>query len=390
MKKTICIITGSRAEYGLLYPLIKVLSSTAAFKLQIVATGMHLSSEFGCTYKEIETDGFKIAKKIRVLSTQDSAVAITKSISLGCAGFADAFKSLNPDMVIVLGDRFEIFAAAISAFIANIPIIHLHGGELTEGLIDDAIRHSITKMSLLHFVSTEAYRRRVIQLGEEPNRVFNVGALGIDNIRNLDYISKKDLERNLNFEFGAKSILVTFNPVTLEKKSSKVHFMEILSALEARRDLRVIFTMPNSDTDGRIIIKLIHNFVRNNSQRAVAFVSLGRVRYLSTLKYIDVVLGNSSSGIIETPSFKKPTINIGDRQRGRLKAGNVIDCPSEKSAILASLNKAFSAKFKRICSNLKNPYGDGRTAKRIVRIIERKQKVITDMKKKFFDIKFNI
>jgi GDP/UDP-N,N'-diacetylbacillosamine 2-epimerase (hydrolysing) len=390
MKKKICVVTGSRAEYGLLYPLIKALSTSALFKLQIIATGTHLSSKFGLTYREIESDGFNIEKRVRILSSGDSAADITKSIGKACAGFAGAFESLKPDMVILLGDRFETFAAAVAAFIANIPIIHLYGGELTEGLIDDAMRHSITKMSFLHFTSTEVYRRRVIQLGEEPKRVFNVGALGIDNIRNINYMSKKELEQSLNFEFGKKSILVTFHPVTLEKNTSRAHFVHILSALDARKDLRVIFTMPNADTDGRIIIKLINDFVRANPRRAAAFTSLGRVRYLSTLTYVDAVLGNSSSGIIETPSFKRPTINIGDRQRGRLKAGNLINCIPRKSDILVSIDKAFSTGFKRKCGNLKNPYGDGRTAQRIKRIIETEHKTIADTKKRFFDIKFNI
>jgi GDP/UDP-N,N'-diacetylbacillosamine 2-epimerase (hydrolysing) len=387
MKKKICIVTGSRAEYGLLYPLIKSLSSSTLFKVQIVATGMHLSSQFGLTYKEIEADGFKIDQKVKSLSSKDSAVAVTKAIGSGCAGFADAFKSLRPDIAIILGDRFEIFAAAIAAFIANIPIAHLHGGELTEGLIDDAIRHSITKMSSLHFTSTEVYRKRVIQLGEEPSRVFNVGALGIDNIRSLNYLSKNELEENLNFKFGEKSILVTFNPVTLEKKTSKKYFMEILFALAERKDLRIIFTMPNADTDNHIISKLVNSFVKNNSHRSKAFSSLGRVRYLSTLKYIGAVLGNSSSGIIETPSFKKPTINIGNRQRGRLKAINVIDCRPEKTAILASIDRAFSLRFKQKIRYLRNPYGDGRTADRIKKIIQIKCKGIQDNKKSFFDIK---
>lgn len=388
--KTICVMTGSRAEYGLLYPLIKAISSSSLFRLQIIATGMHLSSEFGSTYREIEADGFRINRKIRILSSGDSAADITKSIGAGCSGFADAFKNLKPDMIVLLGDRFEIFAAAVSAFIANIPIIHIHGGELTEGLVDDTLRHSITKMSLLHFTATEAYRRRVIQLGEDPRRVFNVGALGIDNIKNLDYIPKGALEKMLNFEFGNKSVLVTFNPVTLENNTSKRHFMEILSALDDREDLRIIFTLPNADKDGRVIIKLIDSFVKMNAHRAVAFASLGRIKYLSALKYVGVVAGNSSSGIIETPSFKKPTIDIGDRQRGRLKAANVINCPPKKSAILKSLDTVFSEGFRQRCNGLKNPYGDGKTAERIINIIENKQKVFMDIKKKFFDIKFRL
>lgn len=390
MKKKIYIITGSRAEYGLLYPLIKEIMSSGLFDLRIIATGMHLKKEFGLTYKEIEADGFKIERKIKILSSKDSAVDITEAIGHGCSGFANVFKEVKPDTVIVLGDRFEIFAAAIAAFIANIPLVHLHGGELTEGLIDDAIRHSITKMSYLHFTSTETYRKRVIQLGEEPNRVFNVGALGIDNIKSLKYIPKHELVRALNFKFGKKSILVNFNPVTLEKNSSKRQFMKVLSALSALKDVRIIFTRPNADTDGRIIIKLIDQFVKNNSDRSVAFASLGRVKYLSTMKYVDAVLGNSSSGIIETASFKKPTVNIGDRQRGRLKPINVIDCAPVKSDILNALHVAFSNEFSRKCRSLKNPYGDGKTAKRIVKILTKKFTNNINLKKRFYNIEFMI
>lgn len=385
MKKTICVVTGSRAEYGVLNPLLEEIRITSGFKLQIIATGMHLSPLYGSTYREISTDGFKISKKVRIPLTDDTSEGITRSLGMGVIGFASAFKQLKPDIVVLLGDRYEIYAAAISAFFARIPIAHIHGGELTEGAVDDAIRHSITKMSYLHFTSTNVYRRRVIQLGEDPGRVFNVGALGIDNIKRVKMLSKKELEKEIDFDLAGKTALVTFHPVTLERDTSKRQFRQILSALDSIRGLKVIFTRPNSDMGGKGIIRLIDEYVKSRKGRAVVFASLGRVKYLSLMKYVDVMLGNSSSGIIEMPSYGKPTINIGDRQKGRVAAKSVINCMPEKESIKKAMRKALSIKFQRDCTEIKNPYDGGLASKRIAGVLTRELPKIKSLKKEFYD-----
>lgn len=384
MKKKICVITGSRAEYGLLYPLIKKIQQSEEFDLQIIVTGMHLSPEFGLTYKEIEEDGFEISEKVEILLSADTPTSVNKSIGLGLIGITDSLKRLSPDFVVLLGDRFEIFSAAIAAFIMRIPIVHLHGGELTQGSVDEGIRHSITKLSYLHFVSTEVYRKRVIQLGESPERVFNVGALGLDNIKNLKLLEKDELERVLNYQLERKTILLTFHPVTLEDNTSEKNFREILKALDQLKDYNIIFTKPNADTGGRIIAKLIDNYVSENPKRAIALTSLGKLKYLSLMKYVDIIMGNSSSGIIEAPSFKKPTINIGDRQKGRVKAESVIDCEVSKESIIKAVKKAEQMDL----SNVKNPYGDGNTSIRIIDILEKQVRKGINLKKEFYDINF--
>ena len=382
--KKICVVTGTRAEYGLLYWVMRGIQDSSELDLQIIVTGMHLSYEFGNTYKEIEKDGFYINKKIDMLLSSDEDSAIVKSVGLGMFGFADSLKSLNPDMILVLGDRFEILSASIAAMILRIPIIHIHGGESTEGLIDEPIRHSITKMSHLHFVSTESYRKRVIQLGEDPKRVFFVGAVGIDYINKINFLSLSELENSLNFKLGLKNILVTFHPVTLDDKTAGNQIDELLFALEEIKDTKIIFTMPNADTDGRIIINKINNFVNKNNN-SISFISLGPLRYLSCLKYIDAIVGNSSSGIIEAPSFKIGTINIGDRQRGRIKANSVIDCKPNKESILKAFKILESKKFQAKLSNIINPYGDGGASEKIIKVIE---KISLDniIKKKFYNI----
>lgn len=387
MKKKICVVTGSRAEYGLLYPLLKKIKSENLFELQIAATGMHLSPEFGRTFEEIEEGGFKISRKVRMLLSADTANAISKSVGLGCIGFADAFASLKPDLVVALGDRFEIFSAVIPAFIARIPVAHIHGGELTEGAMDDAFRHSITKMSILHFTSTEEYRKRVIQLGESPERVFNAGALGIDNLRLLKPLSKKELENELDLEFGGKTALVTFHSATLDLEDPGKQFQKLLMVLDTFKELKVIFTMPNADPGGRIIRKLIAAYVRNNPGKAYSFASLGRLKYLSVLKYVDVVIGNSSSGIIEAPSLGKPTVNIGSRQRGRVRAASVIDSAPIGLDIAKALKKALSPEFKEFCRFVKNPYGDGRAADRITSILKKNIGRIESIEKSFYNLR---
>lgn len=385
MKKTICVVTGSRAEYGLFNPLLEGIKKTPSFQLQIIVTGMHLSSVYGSTYQEILRDGFKINEKVKIPLTDDTPEGVTRSLGMGVIGFAPAFKRLKPDLVILSGDRFETYSAAIAAFVARIPIAHLHGGELTEGAVDDAFRHSITKMSFLHFTSTRVYRRRVIQLGEDPGRVFNVGALGIENIMRTKLLSKEALEKELGFDLNGKVALVTFHPVTLEHNTSKQQLDQILSALDSFKDLKVVFTKPNSDMNGKIIIKLIDEYVKSKKGRAVSFTSLGRLKYLSLMKYVDVMLGNSSSGIIEMPSFGKPTVNVGDRQKGRIAAKSVIQCAPKQECVKKALKKAFSQKFNRDCAKIKNPYDGGLASKKIIVILKKELPKIKSLKKKFYD-----
>ena len=389
MKRKICIVTGTRAEYGLLYWLMKEIQEDPDLELQIIATGMHLSPEFGLTYRQIEDDGFRIDKKIEMLLSSDTPVGISKSMGLGMIGFAEAYAELNPDIIVLLGDRFEIFSAVASAMIARIPIAYLHGGEATEGLIDEPIRHSITKMSHLHFTATEGYRRRVVQLGESPARVFNVGGLGIDNIKKLKLMSRDEFENSIKFKLGQKNLLVTFHPVTLEHATAGEQFQNLLDVLDELQDTKIIFTKPNADTEGRIIVKMIDDYVSKNSHKAIAFVSLGQLRYLSALKFVDACVGNSSSGLAEAPTFKIGTINIGDRQRGRLKADSVIDCEPAKKSILTAIRKLYSKEFQDKFKNVKNPYGEGGAAEKIKKIL--KEVDLTDiLKKEFYDTEFEI
>lgn len=385
MPRTICVVTGSRAEYGLFYPLLEAVGKEPSLRLKILATGMHLSALYGFTYKEILRDGFRIDAKVKIPLDDDSPAGVTRAIGMGVIGLAAAFKRLKPDLVVLLGDRFETYAAAIAAFVARIPVAHLHGGELTEGAVDDAFRHSITKMSFLHFTATTAYRRRVIQLGEDPRRVFNVGALGIDNVRRTTLLSREALERELGVTLDGKVALVTFHPVTLENNTSGGQFDQILAALDHFRALKVIFTKPNADMGGKVLIRRMDAYVKSNKERAAAFTSLGRVKYLSLMKHADLMLGNSSSGIIEMPSFGKPTIDIGDRQKGRIAAESVIHCDPVKGCVVKALNKALAAKFRRICAAIRNPYDSGLAAPRIVAILKKELPKITNLKKKFYD-----
>lgn len=381
----VAVITGSRAEYGLLFPLMKLLRADDFFRLQTVVTGMHLSPEFGLTYKEIEADGFEIERKIEMLLSGDSDAAITKSIGLGMIGFADAFEQLKPNLIVLLGDRFETFAAATAGYLAKIPIAHLHGGETTEGATDEALRHAITKMSHLHFTSAEEYRNRVIQLGESPERVFNVGAIGLDNIKSLELLSREELSNQLGHDFNKATVLVTYHPVTLEKNTAEAQIAELLHALDKFPDLKIIFTLPNADADGRIIIKKIEEYVQANENRAKSFTSLGQLRYLSVLQFVKAAIGNSSSGILEVPSFKIPTINIGDRQTGRIKPESVIDAANDKKSIIEAVKRALSKDFQAICEKTSNPYGDGQAANRILQILKRFNN-INSLKKTFYDL----
>ncbi len=381
MTRKICVITGTRAEYGLLRWVMQGIKNEPELTLQIIVTGMHLSPEFGLTYRDIEQDGFQIDRKVEMLTSSDTAVGIAKSMGLGLIGFADALHELNPDLIVVLGDRFEIFSAVSAALVARIPVAHLHGGEATEGLIDEAIRHSITKMSHLHFVAAAEYRQRVIQLGEQPDRVFLVGGLGIDNINSLKLLDRAALEASLNFKLGPKNLLITFHPVTLETATATEQMSELLAALAELDNTQLIFTMPNADTDGRVMISMVEEFVAQHTN-ACAYKSLGQLRYLSCVSHVDGVIGNSSSGLAEVPSFKKGTINIGDRQRGRLQAASVINCDPTRQSIAAAVKQLYSINFQMSLSKIRNPYGEGGASEKILQII--KSVGVGDLLKKHF------
>ncbi|ABB43876.1 UDP-N-acetylglucosamine 2-epimerase [Sulfurimonas denitrificans DSM 1251] len=384
-KRKICVVTGTRAEYGLLYWLMKEIQNDSELELQLIVTGMHLSPEFGLTYKEIEKD-FKIDKKIEMLLSSDTAVGISKSMGLAQISFAEAYEELKPDILVVLGDRYEIFSAVSAAMIARVPIAHLHGGESTEGAFDESIRHSITKMSHLHFTATEEYKKRVIQLGEQPKRVFNVGGMGIENIKRLKLLTKKEFEESINFKLNKKNILVTFHPVTLENSTAKEQFQELLDAIDELRDTNIIFTKANSDTDGRVINQMCDEYVTNNHHKSICFTSLGQLRYLSALQHVDAMIGNSSSGLAEAPSFKIGTINIGDRQKGRIQAKSVIDCEPIKSSISQAFKKLYTQEFQELLKNTANPYGDGCAS---IKIVKELKKLDLDniLKKLFYDLR---
>ncbi len=382
--RKICIITGTRAEYGLLRWVMQGIKDDPDLSLQVIATGMHLSPEFGLTYREIEQDGFQIDRKVEMLTSSDTPVGIAKSMGLGLIGFADALNELQPDLIVVLGDRFEIFAAVAAALVARITVAHLHGGETTEGAFDEALRHSITKMSHLHFVAAEEYRQRVIQLGEQPERVFLVGGLGIDNIKRLKLLDRAELEVSLGFKLGQKSLLITFHPVTLETATTADQMAELLAALAELQDTQLIFTMPNADTDGRILVRMVEQFVAQHAN-ARAYTSLGQLRYLSCIAHVDGVVGNSSSGLIEVPSFRKGSINIGDRQRGRLQAASVINCAPTRQNIAAALKRLYDADFQASLSQVRNPYGEGGASEKVVETI--KHYAIDGIAKKaFYDL----
>lgn len=385
MNRTICVITGTRADYGLLRWVMQGIKDDPELKLQVIVTGMHLSPEFGLTYREIEQGGFQIDRKVEMLTSSDTPVGIGKSMGLGLIGFADALNQLRPDLIVALGDRFEIFAAVAAALVARIPVAHLHGGETTEGAFDEALRHSITKMSHLHFVAAEEYRKRVIQLGEQPERVFLVGGLGIDNIKRLKLLDRAELEASLDFKLDQKNLLITFHPVTLETATAADQMAELLAALAELKDSQLIFTLPNADTDGRGLIRMVEQFVVQHAN-ARAYASLGQLRYLSCIAHVDGVVGNSSSGLAEVPSFKKGTINIGDRQRGRLQAASVINCEPTRRNIAEALERLYSTDFQVSLSQVCNPYGEGGASEKVVEII--KHHAIDGMTKKaFYDLR---
>lgn len=382
----ICIATGTRAEYGLLKPLIDKIRKVNDFTLQLLVTGAHLSPEFGLTYRQIEADGYVIDAKVEMLLSSDTAEGVTKSMGLGMIGYADAFKQLSPDLLVILGDRYEMLALASTALIFRIPIAHIHGGELTEGAYDDSIRHAITKMSALHFTSTEAYRQRVIQLGEQPERVYNVGAIGLDNIKSLSLLSRKELEEDLNITFNKYNYLIGFHPETLSNSSVEIQFSELLQAIEEQTDSFFIFTKSNADTNGRIINQMMVSYVAQHLENTALFASLGTLRYLSVMKQVTAVVGNSSSGIVEAPSIPTATINIGNRQKGRIQADSVINCIASKEDITRSFKKVKSDEFREKIKGITNPYGEGNSSNHILKIFK---SLSTDVlnKKTFYDLR---
>lgn len=382
--RKICVITGTRAEYGLLSRLMRMIQDDAETQLQIVATNMHLSPKFGNTYQEIENDGFTIDYKVPIIdeNAPDTAATTVKSMAKAVSGFADAYEVLRPDLIVILGDRYEMLAAASAALLFRIPIAHLYGGEITEGAYDDAIRHCITKMSHLHFTSTEAYRQRVIQLGEQPDRVFYVGAIGVENAKRVPLMSQTEIEENLGFKLGRDTVLATYHPVTNDVSNVDDFF----KALDESKDLRILFTMPNSDTGGQIIVDKINQFVAQHSERSIAFTSLGRKRYLSVLQYVGAVIGNSSSGLVEVPSFHIPTLNIGSRQQGRAFGDSVVHCAADFPSIKNGLHEIFAPEVRKRAEQATNPYEKADTAQNIFEVI-RNYPIENLTLKHFYDIR---
>lgn len=383
--KKVAVVTGSRAEYGLLKPLLQAIRNSDQIQLQLLVTGMHLMPEFGNTYLQIEEDGFTIDTKIDDGLKGDTAKDIAKAVGRATIGFAEAYHTLRPELLVVLGDRSEILAAVTAAVLFNIPVAHIHGGETTEGAYDEFIRHAITKMSHLHFASCEVYRKRIIQLGEYPSTVFNVGAIGIDSIREMNFLDKEEFQRAIDFRLAKHSVLITFHPVTLEKNKAKKQFRSLLKALETLEDTSLIFTKPNSDKDGIVIGEMIDNYVNSKTDKAIAFFSLGQQRYLSALKHVDFVIGNSSSGIIEVPYFKIPTINIGDRQKGRISPDSVIHCNVKTKNIKEAIQKVKSIDFIEKIQTQKQLYGDGYATEKIMEQLIKWD--TNSIKKTFYDLK---
>lgn len=383
IRRRICVVTGSRAEYGLLYWLLKDIATDPELELQIIATGMHLSPEFGLTYRQIETDGFAIDAKVEMLLSADTPVAVTKSLGLGVIGFADSLDRLSPDIVVVLGDRFEILAAAQAAMLARIPLAHIHGGETSEGAYDEGIRHAITKMAHWHFVAAEPYRQRVVQLGEDPQRVFNVGAPGLDHLKRTPLLSRDELEKSMGMRLGQPLLLVTYHPVTLGERTPEASMEELLAALRDIDDACVVFTYPNADTGGRALRQAIDRFVGDHPLRMRGCASLGQLRYLSLMRQADAIVGNSSSGLTEAPALKKATVNIGDRQKGRLKASSVIDVPEIREEICAAVRRALSPEFREQLPQTRSLYGFGDASAATVRQLKA---TLPAIQKTFFDI----
>lgn len=385
--KKVCVVTATRAEYGLLKPLMSLILSSQELELQIIATGAHLSPEFGLTFKLIEQDGFTISEKVEMLMSSDTAVGLVKTMGVSMISFADVFGRLKPDMLVVLGDRYEMLSIVSAATIFKIPVAHLHGGEITEGAYDDSIRHAITKMSHLHFASTEEYKNRIIQMGEQPDHVFHVGAIGLDNIKALPLLSKEELEKDLNIKFQQYNYQVTFHPETLSSFSSAQQFQSLLDVIDQQEDSYFVFTKANADTDGRIINEMIDKYVLKNPEKAKAFHSLGALRFLSLVKVCDAIVGNSSSGILEAPSLHTATINIGNRQKGRTQAKSIINVPCTSKGIIEGFRRVKDSDFIAIVDNTKNPYDNGGAASKIYDALVKNINI--DTYKSFNNLKWN-
>ena len=384
MKRKICVVSTSRADYGLLFWLLKEIEKSRFLELSLVLSGAHLEERFGLTYKEIERD-FKHFYKVPLGLENDDETALCLAFSAGVAGFSKVLEQIKPDIMVLLGDRYEMLSAGIAGMLRAVPLAHIHGGESTQGAIDEGIRHALTKMSHIHFCATSLYKKRIIQLGENPARVYNVGGLGVENIKRLELLGKKDFENSLGFKLGKKNILVTFHPQTIEKKSASKQFSQILNALDSLKDTHFIFTGANADNGGKIINEMAQSYCLKNQEKAIFVMSLGQLRYLSAIKHADIVLGNSSSGISEAPSLKKATINIGNRQKGRIKAPSIIDVKCDKSKILKAIKKAYSKDFQAKLKSVKNPYGSGFASKKIIKVLEN-IKLNGILQKKFYDL----
>ncbi len=386
-KKKICFVTGTRAEYGLLKYLMKEIKNSNSFHFQLVVTGSHLSKRHGFTVNEIINDGFEISKSLDIDLSEDGNRSVCNSIANCIVQFSDTLQQLKPDIIIVLGDRYELLAVVTASMIHRVPIAHIHGGEVTEGAFDDGIRHSITKLSQLHFVAADEYKRRVIQLGENPNLIFNVGGLGVDAIKKIKLLSKEKIENNLNLKFQSKNLLITYHPLTIPvKENSEFEITQLIKGLSKFKDTLQIFTMPNADPGNKKIFETIKDYAKNK-KNVFTFESLGQLNYLSCLLYVDAVVGNSSSGILEVPTFKRATINIGDRQKGRLFAKSVISCSNKALDIEKSIKKIYTKDFQNTLKETINPYGNGGASEEIKNILEVTN--FEELKRKpFFDLNF--
>ncbi len=385
-KRKICVYTSSRADYGLLSGVMQEIQAAKSLQLQILASGMHLSPEFGMTIQEIRADGFEPDEVIEILLSGDTPTAICKAMGLAMISYGEALQRLKPDILVLLGDRFETFCMASAAQVSCVPVAHIHGGETTEGAIDEAFRHSITKMSHFHFASCEVYRQRIIQLGEAPDRVFNVGALGVEKIRRMSLMERSELAESIGFNLEKPYFLLTFHPETLEKNTSEKYFQSLLAALDAFPEYNVIFTKTNADTEGRIINRFIDDYAERHPKRCLSVTSLGMRRYLSAMKFCAALIGNSSSGIVEAPTFKIPTVNIGDRQKGRIQASSTLNCSPDASAIRQTVDHALSSAFQESISGASNPYDKPGTCSTIVKLLE-KINISAVTKKTFHDVR---
>lgn len=382
-RRRICVVTSSRADYGLLAPPMRLIREDPDLDLQVIVTGMHLTTEFGFTYRRIEQDGFSVSARVECLQRGDDVASVTKSIGQGVIGFADALQHLRPDIMMVLGDRYEVLAAVQAAHIARVPVAHLCGGDTSDGAFDEGVRHAITKMAHLHFATNQNAARRLRQMGENPDNIHLVGNPGLDQIRDIQRLSREETFASLSIPARPYNLLVTFHPETLAMERSLTQLAELLTALsELGPEFGLVISGPNSDSEGRSFTRRIEDFVSDH-ENAILRISLGQKLYLSTLSHCDALIGNSSSGLYEAPAFKVPTVNIGDRQRGRLKAESVIDCPAESPAIIQAIIKAMSLD----CSRVENPYGDGKSAPRIVAALKALQEPAALLRKHFYDLK---